>query len=61
MINKQKVICEYDNNNQNQFRYSLISKNQYEFNKYIIHNMWMNISKYDLKYIKQFLKDNTVF
>ena len=61
MINKQKVICKYDNNNQNKFMYGLISKNQYEFNKYIIHNMWMNINKYDLKYIKRFLKDNTVF
>lgn len=57
---KQVLICTYDNMNLNKLMQDKQSEKQYRYNKYIIHNMWINSNKYSYIYISIFLKNNTV-
>ena len=60
MINKQKVICEYDNNNQNKIMSKEISMSDYKHNKIIIHSLYDNQTNLTLKYVLKTLENKTI-
>ena len=58
---KRKKVCEYDNMNQSLIMNGSISKEAYEYNKGIIHNIFDHIDEYNYYDILKLLVELITF